>query len=136
MLKVKWFVVVGVLTVGLMGGVGVIAQEVASKDKPKVEKKVEVKLPAEVAIPEARVDKTRVLVLERTLLLQQLDKIKSEIETREIKLQAEMVSALDRAGVAKEDHGKYQINLETLKISLVESATLPMGGKGTVTNGK
>lgn len=80
-------------------------------------------LPAEVTIPEARVDKTKVLILERALLLSELEKLelkykelKASKEEKEAKLFAEFTSALKAAGVADENHEKYTIDLATLKL--------------------
>lgn len=85
----------------------------------------EKKLPAEVSIPEVRVDKTKVLVLERALLLGQMEKLeaqykeaKAALEDKSAKLIAEFASAGKAAGVADADMDKYEFRLDSLKMVL------------------
>lgn len=85
----------------------------------------EKKLPPEVSIPEARVDKTKILALELRVINSDMQAIeakykelKAQQDEKQAKLFAEFSSALKAAGVSEENLNKYQVNLETLKLTL------------------
>lgn len=88
----------------------------------KVEDK---KLPPEIAIPEARTDKAKVLVLERALLESNMEKVanqykelKAAFEDKTAKLMAEFTSAAKAAGVEEAAMEKYEFRLDLLKMLL------------------
>lgn len=85
----------------------------------------EKKLPPEVSIPEARVDKTKILALELRVINSDMQAIeakykelKAQQDDKQAKLFAEFSSALKAAGVSEDNLNKYQVNLETLKLTL------------------
>lgn len=147
MLKMKWALVSAIAVTGLMGGVGLaqsgdaiggVSSGVQSPELAKankVDNKVDnKKASAELALPEARLDKARIMVLERKVALQegqQLQQAVRDIQARAkeldvmlkdlgSKLQVEMISVLRGAGVDEKEFGKYEMNLETFKITKVE----------------
>lgn len=124
----KWVVVVVVAMVGLMGGTALAQDAGASKaliPAGTVRVGDDKKLPPEIAIPEVRIDKAKVLVLEMQLANTQLEKLelqyketKQAIEDRKAKLVAEFTSAAKAAGVEEKDLDKYVFDLATLKMTL------------------
>lgn len=96
-------------------------------------KAVVVKTPAEVAVPEAREDKVRLLQsnLEVVELRQQklIDELKASQAWKDLevaakdaggKLQAELVSALKLAGVDEKDFANYKYDQRTLKFTRIK----------------
>lgn len=130
--RLKWALVSAVLVVGLIGGVAMSQSKEGKADlamsKEGVITKVDdKKLPPEVSIPETRVDKTKILTLELRVISSDIaaleakyKELKASQDEKQAKLFAEFSSALKAAGVAEENLNKYQVNLETLKLTLRE----------------
>lgn len=83
------------------------------------------KLPTEVAIPEVRQDKAKVLVLELALIKTQMEKLEAQYlelkkadEDKRAKIFAEFTSAAKAAGVEESQFEKYEFRLDALKMVL------------------
>lgn len=119
-------IVLGVLLGGGSVAGAQTAQELKGSVAPATVAKVEdKKLPAEVSIPEPRVDKTKILTLELRVLnvdMQALEtkykELKAQQDDKQAKLFAEFSSALKAAGVPEDSLNRYEVNLETLKMKL------------------
>lgn len=124
----KWLVVICVAMVGLLGGAAIAQDTGASKSvipAGTVRLPDDKKLPPEVAIPEIRQDKAKVLVLERALIQQQMEKLQAQYkelkaaeEDKTAKLMAEFTSAAKAAGVDEGSLDKYEFRLDLLKMLL------------------